>query len=538
MSDGLEQAGAGTTLISMNNDSFGHAGQDWQGLAPDASDLSVDPLLEDPDGADNLLGGADGLDDRLQVNGSIPSQTVDAGSADATTFTLTSGDTATDRTTRTGDTLDGSETDGATVNMGYHFTPLVPALDPISIDDGRLFYGEGASSRPRVRDWDDDNSSWIAEEATAPAETRIQYAIHEQSIISDGEEYLVIQSTDGTRTNIEMVTWTGEEWHRDWTSSDLDVVHADKRGFDFGFEQASSHGLLVQSNNTETPVFRTRIFGEWSDPMPLPLNDGGGANPDTNSGVVLWVELIEKGGSDEISLLYADANSDLVVIVWNGSQWLTDTATTLSTAVKTNPISGFVHSRAFDGAYESLSGDFLVTWGEEDGRSFDWSARLDGETTFSAAVRVDSMPGLTHYCDLAAEPGSDRIAAGFYDLGDGTERLSLSTWDGGAWQDTVQIDAQILDVNDMGQSDSPGELAWLGSTGQAVCVYPDNESDTLDWASWTSAGGWVLGADLAVPGKGEGESALLRSFPNQDRVIAVFSGSNGGLYSATFDGTA
>lgn len=537
LADGLEQAGVGTTLTSTNNCSFGHAGQDWQGLAQDVSDISVDPLFEDPDGADNMLGGAEGLDDRLQVNGIAPSQTLDTGSTAATAQILVSGDTATDRTTRDDDVLDGEEADGATVNMGYHFPPVVDPLPTIPVDDGRLFYGEGASSRPRVRGWDDSASAWDAESETAPAETRIQYAVHEQSIISDGEEYLVIQSTDGSVTNLEMVTWTGEEWRREWTNRDLDVVHADKRGFDFGFEQSSAHGLVVHSNNTETPVFRTRELGLWSDPIPLPLNDGGGANPDPNTGVVLWVELVEKNGSDEITLLYADDNSDLVVIVWDGIQWLTGTTTVLETNLKTNPISGAVHSRAFDGAYESLSGDFLVAWGQEGTQTFFHTERADGAASFNASTLVNIMPGITHYCDLAAEPGTNRVAAGFYDLGDGTERLGLGTWDGTAWQDLIQIDAQILDVNDMGQSDSPGELAWIGETGVAVCVYPDEEADTLDWATWTSAGGWVLGADLAVPGKGTGESALLRSFPNQDRVLAVFSGSGGGLYSATFDGT-
>ena len=110
-------------------------------------------------------------------------------------------------------------------------------------------------------------------------------------------------------------------------------------------------------------------------------------------------------------------------------------------------------------------------------------------------------------------------------------------WNGTDWQDTNHLDAQILDVNDMGQSDSPGEVAWLGTSGMAVCVYPDNQAGTLDWATWTDGAGWTLGVDLAVPGKGTGESALLRTFPGQDRVIAVFSGSNGGLYSATFDGS-
>lgn len=537
LADGIVQIDVTSALGSNNNNSFGNAGQNWQGLAPGAGDISADPLFEDPDGADNMLGGANGDDDRLQVDPTGPSLTIDAGSADASTFTLASGDTATDRTTRSDDLLDGESPDGTTVNMGYHYLPNVDPLSDLDVDDGRLFYGEGASSRPRVRDWDDSASSWAAESPTAPAATRIQYAVHEQSILADGEEYLVIQSTDGATTDLEMVTWTGNEWRRDWSTPAIDVVHADKRGFDFGFEQASAHGILVHSDNTETPVYRTRELGQWSDALPLPLNDAGGPNPDPNTGIVLWVELVEKPGSNEVTLLYADANSDLVAIVWDGAQWLTATTSVLETSLKTNPISGFVHSRTFDGAYETQSGDFLAAWGRESAAGFFHSSRASGANSFSTASNVFSQNGNTHYCDLAAEPGTDRIAGGFYDLGDGTERLGLSTWDGAAWQNTVELDSQILDVNDMGQSDFPGEVAWLGTTGQAICVYPDNETATLDWASWTAAGGWVLGADLAVPGMGTGESAFLRPFPNQDRVLAAFSGSNGNLYSATYDGT-
>ncbi len=537
LADGLAQIDMGSTLGSNNNNSFGNAGQNWQGLPQGIGDISVDPLFEDPDGADNMLGGANGEDDRLQVDQGGPSLTIDAGSADASTFTLASGDTATDRTTRSDDLLDGEAPDGAPVNMGYHYQPNIDPLSDLDIDDGRLFYGEGASSRPRVRDWDDSASSWAVESPTAPAATRIQYAVHEQSILADGEEYLVIQSTNGTVTDLEMVTWTGDEWRRDWSTPVIDVVHADKRAFDFGFEQASAHGILVHSDNTETPVYRTRELGRWSDPLPLPLNDAGGPNPDPNTGLVLWVELVEKPGSNEVTLLYADANSDLVAIVWDGVQWLTTTASVLETNLKTNPISGFVHNRTFDGAYETQSGDFLVAWGRESAAGFFHASRASGASGFSTSSNVASQNGNTHYCDLAAEPGTDRIAGGFYDLGDGTERLGLSTWDGAAWQDTVEIDSQILNVNDMGQSDFPGEVAWLGTTGQAICVYPDDQAETLDWASWTESVGWVLGTDLVVAGMGTGESAFLRSFPSQGRVLAVFSGSNGNLYSATFDGT-
>ena len=38
---------------------------------------------------------------------------------------------------------------------------------------------------------------------------------------------------------------------------------------------------------------------------------------------------------------------------------------------------------------------------------------------------------------------------GLFDLGNGTERLGLATWDGSAWVDAVELDSQILDINDI-----------------------------------------------------------------------------------------
>ena len=67
------------------------------------------------------------------------------------------------------------------------------------------------------------------------------------------------------------------------------------------------------------------------------MNDGGGPNPDPNSGTVLWVELEKRPDTNEIALAYVDANSDLVAIVWDGTQWLTASVSTLEADVKRNP---------------------------------------------------------------------------------------------------------------------------------------------------------------------------------------------------------
>jgi hypothetical protein len=136
-----------------------------------------------------------------------------------------------------------------------------------------------------------------------------------------------------------------------------------------------------------------------------------------------------------------------------------------------------------------------------------------------------------------AEPGGDRIAGGFFDMGDGTERLGLSVWNGTAWVDSGQYDTQILNVNDTATGDFQGAVGWVGTSGVAVCVYADNQTGTLDWARWNGTN-WSIQSGVAIAGKGNTESVFIESFGGQDVLMLMLSDSNSDLYSATYDGTS
>ena len=85
--------------------------------------------------------------------------------------------------------------------------------------------------------------------------------------------------------------------------------------------------------------------------------------------------------------------------------------------------------------------------------------------------------------------------------------------------------------------DIAGGVAWVGSSGVAICVYPNRVGGTLDWARWTSGSGWVVQTDVVIAGKGITESILMRSLKTQNRVMTLFSDSNSKLYAADYDGT-
>ena len=307
--------------------------------------------------------------------------------------------------------------------------------------------------------------------------------------------------------------------------------NANKRGFDVAYEQGSGDALVVYSNNTSTPRYRTRTAGSWSAVTALPVAP--------LSGVVQWVQLAARPGSNEIALAYSDANRDLAVLVWSGTAWTVATSSVRETNLKANTVSGAVSNRVFDLAYEAVSGKLMVAWARATTNGFWYSTKASGSSTWTAAAPESQAPlnSVPHFVDLATEPGSNRIAIGTFGLGDGTERMGLATWDGSAWLHAGEYDSQIRDVNDTATGDFPGAVAWVGTSGTAICVYADNQTGTLDWAKWTSGNGWIVQGDFAIAGKGFTESVELVPFASGNRVMVVLSDSNSDLYSLWSNGT-
>ncbi|HZN41879.1 MAG TPA: Ig-like domain-containing protein, partial [Planctomycetota bacterium] len=527
LSSGLERL-AGTITGSFNL-VWGNT-TNYTGMAAGTGDISLNPFFVDVDGADNLLGGANGADDDFRLDHTLASPALDAGSAAATTFALADGSSLADRTSRSDGVLDGTAPDGAAVNMGYHYAAATTSPPSLLVNDVRLFYGEGSDRQPRLRTWDDLGSSWSSEGKALPAGSTIYWMQHALSPLLDDHGLLAVLSGNGASTELDMLRWNGAEWSLDWTSTSITAANAQKRGFDIAYEQTSGDAMVVYSNNTNQPRFRTRVNGTWSAET--------GVTSAPLAGVVQWVQMASRPGSNEIALCYSDSSNDLAVVVWSGTAWVAATSAVLETNLKTNAVTTAVSNRVFDVAYEATTGDALVAWSRATTNGFWYSTKLAASTGWAAAAQQAAAPsnGVPHFVDLATEPGGSRIACCALSL-DGQERLGLATWDGSAWVNAGEYDAQIRDVNNGATGDFPAAVAWVGNSGTAVCVYADDTTDTLDWASWTPGTGWVVQTDGAIPGKGFTESIDLQSFANVQDVLLVFSDSNADLYALTFTGT-
>jgi len=398
----------------------------------------------------------------------------------------------------------------------------------VTAPDIRVYYGQTTDATPQFREFDGLQGIWSDEFTTTNAGSTIQWTV--SAISPDGSEELVaVLSDSGAGTKLDLLRWDGSTWSVDWTAAGITSINANKQGFDVAYESSSGHAIAVYSNNTSNPVYRTWDGTSWSAEASVFATVPG-------TGTVLWVELASRPGSDEITLVYQDSNEELYAVVWDGSNWL-EASTEFQ--FDTHNLHGNGDHRSFDVAYEQ-SGDVLVAWMEDidaDGDTeLDWATRSADSTVWSLDSHIILSTSYGYdYVDLAADPGSDRIAFASVDT-TGTEHLALAMWTGSAWSDTGEYDATFPHVETDGTGEFWAGVGWVGATGEAVVVYSDADSGVINWGNWTEAGGWTIQPDAAAPGVGLLRSVQLEGY-GASGLMSMFSDANGNLWGATYDGS-
>ncbi len=399
----------------------------------------------------------------------------------------------------------------------------IDALSMLAAGDVRVVYGQSGAATLLQRSFNPLTGTSGPGGVPVTQNATVRWIVDEPSPSGTEEIVSVLTTGSGGGPLLTTYQWANGAWSTAWGESTIMAANFEKRGFDVEHEQQSGQALAVYAGATGLQ-YRTRVGGTWSGALPVP----------TTSTTPVWVELEARPTGNEIALAWVDTLHDLWVVVWDGTQW--GAPFLLETDVKQNVAVSTVANRAFDLAYEQTTGALVAVWARHGEFGFWWSRRAvaGGAWTIAANV-VAPVAGIPHALDLAAEPGTARIAAALFDLGDNTERLGLATWNGMAWVGAGEYDSQILDVNDTATGDMPGAVAWVGDSGVAVAVYSDTDAGTLDWARWNGTT-WTIGAPVAVAMKGFTESAAAVTIPGY--AVFVFSDSNGRLYGATYNGTS
>ncbi len=518
LSNGLRFA-ASTSMNRSANLIFGNAGFNVTvgDAGPEAHlGASADPEFTNPLGPDGLIGGAEGADDNFLVEPTSP--TVDLGDSDAASMQMPFGGSLKTFSSRNDGILEGVAPDGATVNLGLHKAAELTAPTALDIADARLSFGVTGSAFLQTRSRTDQ--TWSANaESTLPAHSQLKWSVHAVSPLTSSEEIVAFLVDDGSTTELFLDTFDGRKWAERHPARSLRGVlpsaNADQRGFDVVFEQASGEAMLAYSDGSSDPIFRIFTDGRWTTDAPVFVT-----SPFTGS--VLWIELVARPGTDEIALVALDSDENLVATIWDGTSW--EAGTVLDTQIITT-----TETQAFDTAFESLSGDLLVAYGHTHLVEETRFASRDALTGTWSVQQAHSTDAVGAVFRLAADPVSDRIAAG---VGEGTfdDDVVGMIWDGDQWADIAEVDLDgAPDQRDL-------SVNWVGNSGQVVFLWRGSDGPGLDWATWRN--GWQVPADATLPGS-FGEPVFYQSaiVPGSVPLLLILAtDETNSLYALTYDG--
>ncbi|MCB9857453.1 MAG: VCBS repeat-containing protein [Phycisphaerales bacterium] len=233
------------------------------------------------------------------------------------------------------------------------------------------------------------------------------------------------------------------------------------RMFDLAYEQSSGDALIVYwEKNDNKLYYRTSNGASLS---------GESVVSNLVSGDVRWVRLRSRAGSNEIVAAWLDSTNHVYAKVWNGSSWGSET--TLTSNAKSTA------QECFDVAYESLSGDAMVAYCDDNSTSPRY--RMWNGASWSSEGAMSDVGAYGYYLRLAPDPASDAILCAVQDQ---NNDLNVQHWNGSSWSGVSELETS-LNRNNMRQFD----LSYANGGSQALIVYASDWSNNFRYRTWNGS---------------------------------------------------
>ena len=417
------------------------------------------------------------------------------------------------------------------VGLGLAKTLILATLH--SSGDGVLFYGQSGNSMPQFRDYISASNSFSAVRPAISGAAGMLFTVRTNPLTSKQEAVAAY-----VKSGILRVLCTdGANWYEEWTQT-VGGVDATRR-FDIAFETNSGDALVVYSRGvagTSELGYRTKPgsagcgSANWSAAATL--------DPVRTSGAVHWVKLASdrRADRDNIAAIWADANSDLSAMVWDGAAWENEPAAALETSLETVAASQDVESFAVQ--TEALSGDLMVTWGHSAGADGVNGVRYATATwtggvplhTWGAPVNAPNFLDDATNLDLAANPAGNELV--FASIGNAGSDLQAGYWSGSAWTNTANLDttAQVPLAGTKLVA-----AAWISSNTatRSVITYNDAATTNVGWyvgnaGVFTAQTDFTPSPVFANPQK---YYDLQQDPVNRDRLIFTLADGNADLFA-------
>ena len=254
--------------------------------------------------------------------------------------------------------------------------------------NGTVYYGEldTPADKLRFQNYTDSSNTFGGEidsalPGTASGDTN--WVVSKASPVRNEQITAFVQ--DGTTADLFVVRCVGDcnaavDFSSEWSNAGVGPVLACdttfgscNRSFDVDYEQLTGRAMVVYGDNvaavsgSQSKVYYCLYDGtSWSPVSNCAPTDGTNSLPAITNfdGIPKWIRLIPLGEqlgrnrSDRILALVATATSDLAAWIWNGTNW-----TSLASTLIANGTLSTHETMAFDGAWETNSGDALVLFG-------------------------------------------------------------------------------------------------------------------------------------------------------------------------------
>ncbi|MBM2820507.1 MAG: hypothetical protein HW405_267 [Candidatus Berkelbacteria bacterium] len=363
--------------------------------------------------------------------------------------------------------------------------------------DGDAFYGYGANTAPKRSYYTNSTNTFAASADAATANATINWSLIKASPTQD----LLIGGVLSTNATNNLTIMTSDGSNTNWTVAwQVTTTNTTYRGFDIAFEDSTGDAMVVYSDATATPKYRayTASTQTW---------DGSSSSitvARTSGDVVRWVKLATNPGTDTIGFAYSTSSAtgnNVNALVWSGSAWGNEPGAGNAFGLVVDAVRD-----GFDLSYETSSNDLIVIWT----RIYDavnnttynpYYAELSGGTwSGPARVSATSVGVNQAHIRLVGDPAtsSNCIVGASLDNTATTPDLHLYRWSGSGWTVEADEDTSTLSYN------SPHmDLAYAGTTGQAVLLYADvNTGVTMTIRYSNACGAWTVASGGTSPTAG------------------------------------
>lgn len=347
------------------------------------------------------------------------------------------------------------------------------------VGNGLIMYGNGTTT-PKFRIYETSTNNFEPAIDSIAGASGVSFAMRTSPTKLEAVAGYITDT--GT---LQIMCFDGTAWSNEWSIAVGGT--GTTRRFDISYETGTGDVMVVYSRNVAASnalSFRTKQgsagCGNWTAASDF------ASTPSATTGTVQWVRMARDPGlgSNTITVIWADSNSDLGANNWSGTAWATGAGTYKTLETNLERVSASQDVDNFEVVYESLSGNVMVVWGNASGANGTNGARYSRCTggvytcIWSPTTSVPNVSDDIHNIDMTANPESNQIV--YAAIGNEGDDLTAAYWSGSAWTGYANLDTS---------SESPiagskkVSTAWLinSQVTRWILNYDDASGRGLSW---------------------------------------------------------